>query len=319
MLKVPKCTITYIGTAFVLILVQIKFHVIPIWNVDTQLLLSKEVSTKEDTHIRYTKVDFKKSPKHRGFKCLPLHVQPSPVICIHDPDIDLMVSKTINFGILWEENIVTVFQKLLREDDALALIDVGANIGVYSLIAAMMKHQVIAFEPYSVNKDLFTQSIQLNKLQNYITLLSNAVSDGYKEMYLAVNRGNLGNIQVFEKNSNDTQTTDVVTTILLNDIISLISSKKAIMKIDIEGHEPTAILASSKLFESIYIPYVFMEWMQMRDQLSTNTNLNQIVQMVHFFVERDYAAFNISGNRLKHDDRTKWPIDIIWVHKNAAL
>ena len=43
---------------------------------------------------------------------------------------------------LWEPHVLFDFQDVLRRDSSLGVIDIGANIGVYSLLAAAMDHQV---------------------------------------------------------------------------------------------------------------------------------------------------------------------------------
>lgn len=42
------------------------------------------------------------------------------------------------------------FQNVLYSDKELGVIDIGANIGVYSLVALAMGHQVLAVEPLQV-------------------------------------------------------------------------------------------------------------------------------------------------------------------------
>ena len=48
--------------------------------------------------------------------------------------------------------------------------DIGANIGIYSLYAAKRGHKVVAFEPESQNFALLQRNISLNNLDNYISL-----------------------------------------------------------------------------------------------------------------------------------------------------
>ena len=42
--------------------------------------------------------------------------------------------------------------------------DTGANIGLYSLIAARMGHEVVAVEPYKQNLHHFHKAVQLGKV-----------------------------------------------------------------------------------------------------------------------------------------------------------
>lgn len=65
-----------------------------------------------------------------GHECLPMATKPSPWICIHKPEDDRFISGTIKDGAVWEEHIVNLFQELLKMDPNLAVIDIGANIGI---------------------------------------------------------------------------------------------------------------------------------------------------------------------------------------------
>jgi len=57
------------------------------------------------------------------------------------------------------------------------LFDVGANIGVYSLLAAKAGFKVVAFEPEPQNFSVFTMNIYLNELSDLIVPLNMAISD----------------------------------------------------------------------------------------------------------------------------------------------
>ncbi len=56
--------------------------------------------------------------------------------------------------------------------------DVGANVGLYSVYAAIRKNiQVFSFEPSVFNLELLARNIFLNHLQNRITIIPVALSD----------------------------------------------------------------------------------------------------------------------------------------------
>lgn len=68
------------------------------------------------------------------------------------------------------------------------LLDVGANIGLYSLYAATARHcRVYAFEPESQNYALLNRNIQANGLDERITAFPCALSDrvGLDRLYLS--------------------------------------------------------------------------------------------------------------------------------------
>ena len=57
------------------------------------------------------------------------------------------------------------------------LFDLGANVGVYSLLAAKAGVKVVAFEPEPQNFSVLTMNIYLNELSDLIVPLNIAISD----------------------------------------------------------------------------------------------------------------------------------------------
>jgi len=68
------------------------------------------------------------------------------------------------------------------------LFDIGANIGLYSLLAAKRGSRVVAFEPESQNYSVLNANIHLNSLDENITCLNFALSDrgGLDYLYVPV-------------------------------------------------------------------------------------------------------------------------------------
>ncbi len=72
-------------------------------------------------------------------------------------------------------------------DDNSTIIDIGANIGVYSLFAASAKNTVVyAFEPDPSNFELLVKNVRLNKLEKRIIPFNLAVGSekGKRTLYL---------------------------------------------------------------------------------------------------------------------------------------
>jgi FkbM family methyltransferase len=68
------------------------------------------------------------------------------------------------------------------------LLDVGANVGMYSIYAAVVRRsQVFAFEPESQNYALLCQNIVLNKVSERVLAWPAALSDraGFDRLYLS--------------------------------------------------------------------------------------------------------------------------------------
>lgn len=76
----------------------------------------------------------------------------------------------LNPGV-WEKNELLLFSILARYADV--IFDVGANIGVYSVLAAKANNasQVYAFEPYSTNYQKILKNIENNSCSNIVPLM----------------------------------------------------------------------------------------------------------------------------------------------------
>jgi len=97
-------------------------------------------------------------------------------------------------------------------------------------------------------------------------------------------------------------------TVHLNDLLPLMRSKAALLKVDVEGHEIKVFTESSagQFFDQIDVRLVFMEWMWCK------TDSPEIVRrLLDFFHKRNYAAFTVGNSRLQKQYRN-WPNDILF-------
>ena len=102
------------------------------------------------------------------YNCIPLAIKPVTYVCLFPLDTDSHVSFALARDGIWEAHIVKYFQKLLLEDIDLGVYDIGANIGVYSMLAATMGHKVVAVEPYLPSLKRLHKAIKLGKLEDKV-------------------------------------------------------------------------------------------------------------------------------------------------------
>ena len=95
-------------------------------------------------------------------ECVHLHVdvQPWPTVCLYPDEVDMHLSRKIREDGTWEPHMVKLFLDILKKDPELGFIDIGANIGVYSLSAAAAGHSVVAVEPFEENLKHLAGGIQ---------------------------------------------------------------------------------------------------------------------------------------------------------------
>ena len=198
---------------------------------------------------------------------LPVTLRSNPPIkiCIY-PSVnqDHFVSGTMRSENVWEAGIVNIVTRCLRQDPAIELFDIGANIGQYSLRTGGMEHQVVAVEVLQRHVSMLHKSIHLNGILDKAKLIHSAVSNSRKTVSIHQTPGNYGGSYLVNSSSRvkvirALSGSVLVESILLDDLFEVTLFKKAVMKIYIQGHEAFALLNGPKLFDSIHIPYIFME------------------------------------------------------------
>jgi len=109
------------------------------------------------------------------------------------------------------------------------VLDVGANIGIYTLLAAKREASVFAIEPDPDNALQLRRHVQMNGLSNLVTVLEMAATDSKGQVALYKNPANSGGSTLFG--------TGYAIHIAGNTIDSLDLPPLDVCKIDAEGAE----------------------------------------------------------------------------------
>ena len=126
--------------------------------------------------------------------------------------------------------------------DAHHVLDIGAFSGVYSLLAASINPRcdVVAFEPSRRTHGRLLLNIHLNGFETRIKSKTVAVSNVSDEVHLLQFRGEnvLGNgASLLEKDIPVTDGSEIVETVVLDDLCRRESVEPDLIKIDVEGAE----------------------------------------------------------------------------------
>lgn len=152
----------------------------------------------------------------------------------------------------YEPEITDIFIKTIQKGDV--VIDIGANIGYYTLIAARTvggNGKVFAFEPDHTNYALLKRNIEINRYKNVIPIkkaVSNANTSA--KFFLREDSTVSSLLNDFDKYPSTGSTE--VETIILDDFFKdkeSIISKIKLIKMDIEGAEMLALLGMSQIIE----------------------------------------------------------------------
>jgi FkbM family methyltransferase len=111
---------------------------------------------------------------------------------------DRFVSQRLREVGVWEPFETSLILRLLRP--GAVFVDVGANIGYFSVLAASVvgaQGAVFAFEPDPENFRLLRANAELNGLENCITAVEAALAEAQGEGRLFLSADNLGDHQVY--------------------------------------------------------------------------------------------------------------------------
>ncbi len=162
---------------------------------------------------------------------------------------------------IYEKYTTEVFKSSIKAD--MTVVDIGANIGYFTLIAAKLvgpAGKVYAFEPEPHNYELLTKNVLINHYDN-IASIPKAVSNKTGEAELFVDRINLGGHSLSEDTVLEKAGYLKIEAVTLDDFFGKTVGNLAIdvMKIDAEGAEGIILEGAEKVLK--HDLKIFMEFL----------------------------------------------------------
>lgn len=145
----------------------------------------------------------------------------------------------------YEPFATSLVKKVVKEGDV--VLDIGANIGYYTLILAKLVGQrgkVFAFEPGPLNFALLKKNIEINGYKNVI-LEQKAVSDRSEMTRLYLSADNPADHRIYD--SHDNRRFIQISAVRLDDYFKDYFGKIDFIKMDIQGAEGLAIKGMANL------------------------------------------------------------------------
>ncbi|NEQ45380.1 MAG: FkbM family methyltransferase [Leptolyngbya sp. SIOISBB] len=148
---------------------------------------------------------------------------------------------------LAEPKQMSIAMELLKPQDI--CFDIGANVGLYTLLFSQFSKHIFAFEPLPRNISFLVRTVKLNKLRN-VTVITQAVS-------------NQDGLSLFEVNENcaigklDSSGSQPVSTIQLDTFVESYNHTPSLIKIDVEGGE-LAVLKGGENTIQQYKPIILL-------------------------------------------------------------
>lgn len=126
-----------------------------------------------------------------------------------------------------------LYEAYVPDDEYWGAIDVGAHVGLYSLVASSYAKKIIAVEPHPVNYRLLEINKMINNAETIETLNAAVVGQADQHSVKLCEGNHSGSSSIMETSPRCYQ----APAIKLSDIIENYTSNKILVKMDIEGAE----------------------------------------------------------------------------------
>src|ERR1700722_13638338 len=150
---------------------------------------------------------------------------------------DALIAPGIRAG--YEPEVTRVFLEHMGE----CVLDIGANCGYFSLLAASRGARAYAFEPLQRNLRLLHASVALNRFEG-IEIMAAAASDSPRTLIIGASYTN-GIVAEPRDEIQAALAADYVAAVCIDDVIPG-DEAVSIIKIDVEGHEYLALAGASR-------------------------------------------------------------------------
>jgi FkbM family methyltransferase len=185
----------------------------------------------------------------------PCDLERTAALYVHS-DNDIHVSRRIAEEGIWEDYETRLILDMLQTGDR--FVDVGANLGYYSILAAIKtgpEGKVFAFEPEQKNFDLLKQNVLHNDLQN-VDIFCAALSDNDAQGQLFLNDENRGDHQIYAVSGEQRYQQDI--TLRNGDrLLRPLCERIDVLKVDTQGAE-WHVLSGLKTLISDSLPAIRM-------------------------------------------------------------
>jgi len=192
-------------------------------------------------------------------------------IALHNPNFDKMRWVSIkDSGEYYEKGVTSIFHEILssydlvQESRAPLVIDIGMNIGWFSLYSRAHGHDVATFEPNPVMFLRMCESLSLNKWGNGDDVSLWMYGLGVQKGFFNLTTGNNpGGSSFFEERLAKKFRKTIPVEVTTLDTVAVkqgwLDRKISLMKVDVGGFEPYVFEGGTRLLHEGRIENIFME------------------------------------------------------------
>lgn len=216
----------------------------------------------------------------------------------HNPNVDRYISGSLHQSGVWEPPIVKSIEALLPTGGV--FVDVGANIGYFSLYAALKGARVFSFEPMLYNVVQMQRTLAKNTLPKW-RVYHNAVSEVTGDVVRLRTTDHLQNAG----NHKIGPSGEAAYTVRLDDVIH---EDVDFMKVDVEGYEAFVLAGAVELFCKYTVKALILEMTQ--DIHSSGCNVNQMLKWLQCMGYEMRSMHNPTGPKVYNQGRES---NALWV------
>jgi FkbM family methyltransferase len=191
-------------------------------------------------------------------------------------------------------NLPAVYKKLyefLSTRKNLTFVDVGANLGLTSLPAALNGNRVIAIEPLRANYDILEENKRLNGMDFELLNIAIDENEGTAKIYSGVQTDcasmMIESVQAVGDTSPFYEEVEVKT---LDAVVGSLTD--LFVKIDVQGYEMKVLNSMEKMLAEGRVTHILLE-LETRFLVNANTSADEINS---FLVQRGFKPENFYGD-----------------------
>jgi len=203
----------------------------------------------------------------------------------------------------YEPEETDAFLELVASHDA--VIDIGANVGLYSCLAASRRKQVLSFEPSARNLKFLCRNLWDNQFQNVeVFPLGLAKEPGLSRLY------GFGGISSFVRgwaDADERRFATVPVTSLDTVIADRFPGRKLLIKMDVEGFELDVLAGAERTLNRLPMPTWFVEILLIPERVQSDGS-SSFAAAFETFWSRGYNCKKLNTTRdlVRPEDVRRW-------------
>ena len=194
-----------------------------------------------------------------------LRMPPKTPIFVYSARIDRHVSASIISRGHYEGPWVNKIYNLMKQYPKAIFIDIGSNIGMFSVTISALGYRVIAIDCLDDNVMRLCASMKTAKLSDKLTIIYNAVSDKHEKVTLGKYDGDVGGTFIKQYAQEEKK---YVETICLDDLLDIYNLEQVIIKMDVEKAEDKVLKGANKFFQRVRVEALLMEFIKHKNSPS---------------------------------------------------